>query len=123
MGPCLSPKIEDVSWGRIRVAGHGEFKDVKIYPDGARTWDWRENGTHHRPGIQPGDVDELLCHGASEIVLSRGMWLALQVMPETLRLLREKDIPVHVLETRMAVVKFNELRERAAVGGLFHSTC
>jgi hypothetical protein len=68
-------------------------------------------------------VDELLRHGAEEIVLSRGMWLALQIMPETLISLRERGIPAHVLETRNAVVKFNELRERTAVGGLFHSTC
>lgn len=119
----LSPKIEAVSWGRIRVAGSGEYKDVKIFPDGARAWDWRETGTHHRPGIQPKDVDELLDHHAEEIVLSRGMWLALQVMPETLRLLHDREVPVHVLETRKAVIKFNELRDRVAVGGLFHSTC
>ena len=123
MEPGISPKIEVVFWGRIRVAGCGEFKDVKIFPNGARAWDWRETGTHHRPGIQPEDVDELLRHGAEEIVLSRGMWLALQIMPETLISLRERGIPAHVLETRNAVVKFNELRERTAVGGLFHSTC
>lgn len=118
-----SPRIEAVSWGRMRVAGCGEFKDVKVFPGGARAWDWRETGTHHRPGIQCKDVDELLGHGAVEIVLSRGMWLALQTMPETLRFLSDQGIPVHVLETREAVVKFNELRERVAVGGLFHSTC
>lgn len=119
----MSPKIEAVSWGRMRVAGCGEFKDVKIFPDGARIWDWRETGTHHRPGIQPKDVEELLLHGAEEIVLSQGMWLALQITPETLQLLRDRNVPVHVLETRKAVVRFNELRDRSAVGGLFHSTC
>ena len=29
---------------------------AKLYPGGARAWDWRETGTRHRPGIQPADI-------------------------------------------------------------------
>lgn len=119
----LTPEIERVSWGRIIVAGRGGFKDVKVYPGGARGWDWRETGTHHVPGIQPGDVAELLERGAEEIVLSRGMWLALQICEETLHVLEQRAVRVHVLETTLAVAKFNALRRRLRVGGLFHSTC
>jgi len=119
----MSPAIEQVSWGRIVVAGLGAFKDAKVYPGGAREWDWRETGTHHVPGIQPADIAELLEQGAEAIVLSRGMWLALRVCKSTLEVLAERQIPVHVLETGLAVAKFNELRGRLAVAGLFHSTC
>jgi len=117
-----SPVIDDIHWGRIRVAGR-VFKDAKVFPDGAREWDWNETGTRHVPGIQPADVQELIDHGAKTIILSRGMLLALQVHPDTLRMLGEQDIPVHVLETSRAVEKYNELCRSEKVGGLFHSTC
>ena len=57
------------------------------------------------------------------VVLTRGMQLVLQTFPETLQLLRERGIPVHVEETRAAVALYNRLAETEAVGGLFHSTC
>lgn len=119
-----SPLIEAVDWGRMQVAGLGEGKDFKLWPGGGRAWDWRETGTRHMPGIQPADLEELLEHGATEVVLSRGMWRALQTCPETLELLERQGIPVHRAETRAAVELYNErARQGVAVGGLFHSTC
>jgi hypothetical protein len=118
-----SPKILSVSWGRMDVAGLGVGKDFKLYPGGGREWDWSETGTAHQPGIQPADVVELLEHGAVAVVLSRGMDEQLHVDPATLRELAERGIEVHVLETREAVTRYNELADRVAVGGLFHSTC
>jgi len=118
-----SPRILLLSWGRIEVEGHPPFKDAKIFPGGAREWDWHETGTRHVPGIQPADVQELIEHGARTVVLSKGVWERLQVCPETLEVLSKHDIQVEVLQTEAAVERFNELRENIAVGGLFHSTC
>jgi hypothetical protein len=118
-----SPKILSVEWGRMEVDGLGEGKDFKVYPGGGRPWDWNETGTRHVPGIQPNDVEELLAHGATTVVLSRGMDLQLQVDPATLRLLEDRSITVHVLETREAVTAYNEMVGSVPVGGLFHSTC
>ena len=118
-----SPRISHLSWGRIEVEGHLPFKDAKIFPGGAREWDWRETGTRHVPGIQPADVQELIEHGARTVVLSKGVWERLQVCPETLEVLSKNDIQVEVLQTEAAVERFNGLRENIAVGGLFHSTC
>ncbi len=123
MNDPVSPFIEKIAWGRIGIENHGIFKDAKVYPGGARQWDWRETGTHHIPGIQPADIEELLEHGAQAIVLSRGMLKALRVCPETISLLTEKHINVYTLETKKAVEKFNQLRTTIAVAGLFHSTC
>jgi len=123
MSQHQSPRIEEVSWGCIRVEALSDYKDVKLFPGGAREWDWRETNTHHVPGIQPADVQELLDNGAEAIVLSRGMLKALQVCSQTLALLNEKDIPVYVLQTQAAMQKYNELRETVPVGGLFHTTC
>ena len=74
--------------------------------------------------IQPEDITELLDHGAKEIVLSRGMLLALQTCKETKEILASKGIPFHIVETNQAMSLYNELAEQGrAVGGLFHSTC
>ena len=118
-----SPRIIHFSWGRIDVEGLGTGKDWKLYPGGGREWDWGETGTQHVPGVQPTDVEELLEHGASVVVLSRGRTRRLKTSPKTLEFLEERGIPVHVEETRAAVDLYNKLAETEAVGGLFHSTC
>ena len=118
-----SPRIADVAWGRITVEGAGTFKDAKLYPGGAREWNWRETGTQHVPGIQPSDVHELLARGATTIVLSQGMLKQLQVCPETLAVLEDEGASVHVLPTKEAADLYNILREKEAVAGLFHTTC
>lgn len=118
-----APHIARLSWGRIEVDGYPVFKDAKIFPGGAREWDWRETGTRHVPGIQPADVQELIDRGARAIVLSRGIWNRLEVCPETLDLLARNGIAVEVLQSEAAAERFNALRDSTPVGGLFHSTC
>jgi hypothetical protein len=122
-GSKRSPAISAISWGRIDVEGLGEVKDAKLYPGGAREWDWNETGTRHTPGIQPSDVAELLEHGATVVVLSQGMDLQLEVGRETIDFLEDKGITVHVADTREAARMYNELAVSQPVGGLIHSTC
>ena len=120
----LSPRILECRWGLVRIDGHGAVKDAKLYPGGARAWDWRETGTRHRPGIQPADVAELVEHGATTVVLSRGVLRMLGVCPETLRQLEGQGVTVEVLPTPEAVEAYNRLvASGAAVGALIHSTC
>jgi hypothetical protein len=108
----------------MEVEGLARASDMKIWPGGGRPWDWRETGTHHVPGIQVADVEELLEHGAGTLVLTRGMELVLQTCPETLEYLRTRGIRFHVAETNAAARFYNELAKQGeAVGGLFHSTC
>ncbi len=123
IGPTQSPRIAQLSWGCLKVDGYAPFKDAKLFPGGSREWDWRETGTHHVPGIQLADVEELLAHGATVVVLSKGILERLEVCPETLRILNDRGIDTHVSQTEHAVELYNELREQVPVGGLFHSTC
>ena len=101
--PQRSPQILECRWGLVRIDGHGRVKDAKLFPGGARAWDWGETGTRHRPGIQPSDVAELVEHGASTIVLSRGVLRMLGVCSETLRRLGDQGVAVQVLPTPEAV--------------------
>ncbi len=119
-----SPKIEGVSWGSVSVEGFGgSFKDAKLFPGGAREWDWNETGTRHEPGIQPADVETLLESGASAVVFGKGFYERLGVCPETLRALEGRGVAVHALETGEAVRLYNELAGSEKVGALIHSTC
>ena len=86
-------------------------------------WNWNETGTAHEPGIQPADVAELLDHGATTIVLSKGMFNRLGICPQTLQLLEEHRIQTHALPTKQAVELYNRLCESDQVAGLFHTTC
>lgn len=119
-----SPLITHLSWGKMTVDGVGSGKDFKLWPGGGREWDWNETNTQHVPGIQPADMEELLTYGSEEIVLSRGMLLALHTCPETTELLEANGITYHIVETKQASELYNQLAEDGkAVGGLFHSTC
>ena len=124
MATDIAPAIKAVSWGSVDVVGFDQpFKDAKLYPGGARAWDWNETGTHHSPGIQPADVRELVEHGAQAVVLSQGFHERLQVKSETLDWLRARNIDTHVLDTEAAVARYNELRTEKPTGALIHSTC
>ncbi len=55
--------ISQISWGRIEITTNAkiyQYKDCKVWSGGAREWDWRLTGTHHQPGIQPADIEEIL---------------------------------------------------------------
>ena len=119
-----SPKVTHLSWGRLEIEGADDaFKDAKLFPGGARAWDWNETGTNHEPGIQPADVEELLERGATAVVLSKGFHERLGVTPEALRVLEDRGVRAHVRQTAEAIQLYNELRETERVGALIHSTC
>jgi hypothetical protein len=69
------------------------------------------------------EIEELLEHGATVVVLSRGMQERLGVPETTVEALRSRGVKVHVAETRAAVALYNELVASVPVAGLFHSTC
>ncbi|MDZ7715380.1 MAG: Mth938-like domain-containing protein [Balneolaceae bacterium] len=118
-----SPAISSLKWGEVKTSDGKTYKDAKLYPGGSRAWDWNETGTHHRPGILPADVQELLDHNAQVLILSKGINERLQTSDETISLLEQKNIPYHILQTEQAVSKYNDLRKEYAVGALIHSTC
>jgi hypothetical protein len=109
----------------VTVDGHvHKFKDCKVWPSGAKVWDWRITGTRHRPGIQPADIQDIIDQGVEVMILSRGMQLMLHTCPETEQLLRSRGTEYHVEETGRAVELFNDfMRQGRKVGGVFHSTC
>jgi len=127
MEPVHRTKITDLSWGTIEVKMGDKtlhFRDAKIWPGGAREWDWNETGTGHSPGVQIADVEELFDHDPEVIILSKGQNRRLQVKQETRLFLEKQGISYYLEETNQAVKHFNELsQEGKQVAGLFHTTC
>jgi hypothetical protein len=119
--------ITDLSWGSMEVSIAGEkhhFKDCKVWPGGARAWDWGETGTHHSPGVQLADVEEILAQGVEVLILTRGQLGRLSISPGTEEALRKQGVSYHIENTKKAVQLFNDLvRQGKRVGGVFHSTC
>jgi hypothetical protein len=112
------------TWGELEVDGLGTYGDAKVWPGGGREWDWAETGTHHRPGIQPADVEELLTYEPEVIVLSRGRELRLEVCPETWSMLKAHGVEVINEETSRAISMYNDLvAGNRRVAALLHSTC
>ncbi|WP_228282279.1 Mth938-like domain-containing protein [Rubrobacter tropicus] len=114
--------MTSASCGRLE-AGERTFKDAKLFPGGAREWDWNETGTRHEPGVGPADVEELLEHGATTVVPGTGFYGKLRVRGETLDALKERGVAARALPTEEAVAAYNELREKGPMGALIHSTC
>ena len=122
--PGRSPLITDDGWGFVEVAGIGRLRDAKLWPGGGRGWDWNETGTHHRPGIQPADVAELLDHEPEIVVLSRGRELRLETTPAALALLERRGVEARQLESGAAVEAYNRLAGAGRpVAVLLHTTC
>ena len=119
--------ISNLAWGQMEVTAGGQvfrFKDCKVWPGGATAWNWHETGTQHEPGIQPADLEEVLEKGVEIVILTRGVFSRLGVCPETEKLLRDRGVEFHMLDTKEAIILYNELaRQGRRVGGVFHSTC
>lgn len=121
----VPPRVTGLAWGRLEVEGsRGPFKDAKLWPGGAREWDWNETGTRHAPGVQVADVEELVEHGARTVVVGRGMLGRLEVPAETRDALARRGIELHAASTPEAVETYHRLRKAAPeVGALLHTTC
>ncbi|HZQ78682.1 MAG TPA: MTH938/NDUFAF3 family protein [Acidimicrobiia bacterium] len=119
-----SPLVLDDGWGFVEVERVGRLRDAKLWPGGGRAWDWNETGTHHRPGIQPSDVAELLEHRPDVVVLSWGRELALETAPGTLAVLEARGVETVRAETGAAVAAYNRLAGQGRlVAALLHTTC
>ncbi len=119
-----SPRVLGHRWGELDIEGLGRYGDAKLWPGGGREWDWVETGTHHQPGIQPSDLEELLTFQPEVVVLTRGRELKLEACPETLTLLKTHDVEVIVEETSVAISRYNDLvADNRRVAALIHSTC
>lgn len=118
-----SLRVVRLAWGEVELEDGSVYKDVKIFPGGARPWNWTETGTQHSPGVQWSDVEELLENRAESVVLTRGVLGRLGVAEALIAELETRGIKVYVAKTKKAVQIYNGLCLEVPVGILLHSTC
>lgn len=122
--------IRAISWGKITVQNPDNTvheytapRDVRLYPQGHDVWDWKKTNTHHKPGIQIKDLEDLISK-ADIFILSRGMDLVLEIKQETIEYLEKHSKQVYILESRKAADLYNKLVEQGKrVAALIHTTC
>jgi hypothetical protein len=113
-----APKIKTVGPGWLEIPDVGAGPDFKLYPGGGKFWDWSETRTKPETGILVSDVEELVAHGATTVILSLGRENELHVDPATLRYLAERDITVIVASTWKAARLYCELVDSRPIGAL-----
>lgn len=124
--PSAEPIITRIEWGKITILHNDQektYKDAKLEPKGANSWNWKTTGTKHTPGIQVADIQDLVDH-VDIVLLTQGMDLVLEVPHETIQYATDLGKEVHVGQTRDMVLLYNDLiAQNKRVGGVFHSTC
>lgn len=113
-------KIDDYSFGRIRIGGREYTSDVIVFP-GMVAAGWRRKEGH---ALRLEDLAEVLREPPGILVVGTGHSGALSVPRETLDALRERGIDVRIFRTTEAVSEFNRLIEKGAnpIAAL-HLTC
>jgi len=112
------PKIQSFRWGAIEVDGI-EYPDVKIFPDQAVSWDWLESDTSE---IRLKDVEDLLQHECTYIIVSRGINCCLDVGFDTYKLLLRHNVDFLITDTITAIWRYGEaIKEGHIVGALINT--
>jgi hypothetical protein len=112
------PEIDGYGFGRVRVDGREETRDVIVLPERVvRGW-WRKEGH----GLVLDDLDEVLDELPHHLVVGTGAYGQMRPDTGTLETLRARGIDVEVLPTADAVRRYGELDPRKTAAAL-HLTC
>jgi len=113
-------KIDETSFGSIRVDGRCYRHDILILPPRVVPSWWRQEG--HRLALA--DLAEVLAYAPEILVIGTGAYGRLQVPAETLAALAQTVAQVEVHPTEAAARRFNELSDEGRrVGAALHLTC
>jgi hypothetical protein len=111
-------EIRGYSFGRVRIDGHDETRDVIVLPHRVvRGW-WRKEG--HRLAFQ--DLDEVLNELPERLLVGTGAYARMRPDAEALEALRARGITVEVLPTADAVRRYGEL-DPCKTAVALHLTC
>jgi hypothetical protein len=110
--------IDAYDFGRVRVDGREETRDVIVLPERVvREW-WRRDGH----GLVLEDLDAVLDELPERLIVGTGAYGRLRPDPATIEALRARGIQVEALPTAEAVERYAELDPRTTAAAL-HLTC
>lgn len=130
------------SWGKITAydpeTGKSQtFRDIQAWPGGAREWNWQHHDTHHHPGMQAADVEEIRDRMEAletvddlpmdNVLLSQGVEGNLGVQAEAKKAaisLAKDQSSLKTLKTEALIKLWNEdVKAGKKVAAVIHSTC
>ena len=112
------PRLEDYTFGRIRVDGEEHTRDLIVLPDRVVPDWWRRDG--HSLAME--DLDEVRDELPERLILGCGANGQLKPDPAVIEALERRGIEVEALETADAVRRYGESDERRTAAAL-HLTC
>lgn len=114
------PLVESYSFGAIVIDGREYRRDLIVTPTKIVSNWWRAEG--HR--LQMSDVESVLGEEVDAVVVGTGYSGYVKVDREVVEEFERRGVEVHVLDSRRAVSKYNELVKRGKrVMLLIHLTC
>ena len=111
-------RLEDYSFGRLKVDGREHTRDLIVLPDRVVPDWWRRDG--HSLAME--DLDEVLDELPPRLVLGVGADSRLRPDPAVIAELERRGVQVEGLPTDAAVRRYGELDERRTAAAL-HLTC
>jgi hypothetical protein len=112
------PRIEDYHFGRVRVDGEEQTRDVIVLPGRVVTNWWRADG--HRFVL--GDLADVIEELPERLLVGTGAYGRMRPDREALDELRQRGVEVEALPTDEAVRRYGELDPRRTAAAL-HLTC
>jgi len=110
--------IDAYDFGRVRIDGREETRDVIVLPERVvRDW-WRKDGH----GLVLEDLDAVLDELPARLVVGTGAYGRLRPDPEAIEALRARGIDVEALPTAEAVARYGQLDPHTTAAAL-HLTC
>jgi hypothetical protein len=111
-------EIGEYRFGRVRVDGREETRDLIVLPDRVvRGW-WRQEG--HRLVLE--DLGEVLDELPARLLVGIGAYQQMRPDPGALEALRDRGVEVEVLPTADAIRRYARLDPRTTAAAL-HLTC
>jgi hypothetical protein len=112
------PVIDGYDFGRVRIDGRQETRDVIVLPARVvRGW-WRKDGH----GLVLEDLDDVLDELPERLIVGTGAYGRMRPDPGALEALRARGLDVEVLPTGAAVERYAELDPQRTAAAL-HLTC
>lgn len=113
--------IEHYEFGRITIDGQTYTDDVIITPDGVDDSWWREKGHE----LCCADLEPVWKARPDILLIGTGARGVMKVLPEAHKEMDRKCAQVHVLQTDVAVERYNQLarKESRRVVAALHLTC
>ncbi|MDP8262856.1 MAG: MTH938/NDUFAF3 family protein [Candidatus Ancaeobacter aquaticus] len=112
-------QIDSYSFGNISIDGVFHTSDITAYRGEVNSKWWRKSG--HELSID--DLKGILTFNPKTIVVGRGFFGIMKVLPETEEFLKEKGITLFSAKTKDACEYFNSMKDQDNAVFAAHLTC